>query len=164
MPKVRHTTLPRIRSARVKRMLNDRRFRARFAKLNAIRVDKSYDIPYVAGYSEDGRTVFVDRHLKTMMGKTDVARFIISHELTEKALLDLFNLDYQQAHHIATYVEHEFVTKEGVDWRQYCKFLDPQMKHIGHEKVQKIPKTLDIEPYQDEKDFHLLKRMKLHAR
>ena len=55
-------------------------------------------------------------------------------------------------------------TKEGVDWRKYSKFLDPQMKHIGHEKVQKIPKTLDIEPYQDEKDFHLLKRMKLHAR
>ena len=164
MPKVRHTSMPRVHSARVKRMLNDRRFKNRISKIDTIRVDRSYDIPYVAGYSEDGRTVFIDRHLKPMMGKVDVTRFIVAHEVTEKAILDLFNLDYQQAHHIATYVEHERVVKSGVNWRAYTKFLDPQMKLIGSEKVKKIPKDLDLEPYEEEKDFELLKRMMLHAR
>lgn len=163
MPRVRHTTMPRVHSARVKRMLNDRRFRNRISKIDTIRVDRSYDIPYVAGYSEDGRTVFIDRHLKPMMGKVDVTHFVVAHEVSEKAILDLFNLDYQQAHHIALYIEHEYVTKHGIDWRKYSKFLDPQMKHIGHEKVKRIPKDLDIEPYTDEKDFQLIKRMKLHA-
>jgi hypothetical protein len=164
MPRVRHTQLIKVHSARVKRMLNDRRFKNRISKIDTVRVNKNYDIPYVAGYSEDDHTIYIDRNLKTMMGKIDVTRFIVSHEVTEKALLDLFNLDYQQAHHIALYIEHEYVTKHGVNWRQYCKFLDPQMKHIGHEKITRIPKDLDIEPYQDEKDFKLLKRMKLYAR
>lgn len=26
-------------------------------------VNREYDIPYIAGYSVDGRTVFIDRHL-----------------------------------------------------------------------------------------------------
>jgi hypothetical protein len=26
-------------------------------------INRSYDIPYTAGYSEDGHTVFIDRHL-----------------------------------------------------------------------------------------------------
>ena len=26
-------------------------------------VNRNYDIPYIAGYSQDGRTVFIDRHL-----------------------------------------------------------------------------------------------------
>jgi hypothetical protein len=143
-------------------MLNDRRFKRRIAEHHII--DRSYDIPYVAGYSEDEKRIYIDRHLNTKMDGVDVAPFIITHEVIEKALLDLFNLKYQQAHHIATYVEHEHCTKAGVNWRKYTKFLDPQMKHIGHEKVKKIPKSLDLEPYEDEKDFELLKRMKLHAR
>ena len=28
-----------------------------------VRVDRGHDIPYIAGYSVDGRTVFIDRHL-----------------------------------------------------------------------------------------------------
>jgi len=35
--------------------------RAIISRIDA--VDRSYDIPYVAGYSSDGRTVFIDRHM-----------------------------------------------------------------------------------------------------
>lgn len=164
MPKVRHTNIPRVHSARVKRMLNDRRFKRRLSQISSIRVDHSHDIPYVAGYSEDGRTIYIDRTLKTKMDSVDVQRIIVTHEVVEKALLDLFNLTYQQAHHIAAYVEHETATKSGLNWRKYTKFLDPQMRHIGHKGIKNVPKDLDIEPYEDEKDFELLKRMKQHAR
>ena len=27
------------------------------------KIDRRYDIPYVAGYSRDGQTVFIDRHM-----------------------------------------------------------------------------------------------------
>jgi len=164
MPKVQQRNIPKVHSLRVKRMLNDRRFKRRVAQIPVIHVDKSYDVPYVAGYSEDGRTIFIDRHLKTKMNKTDVERILITHEVVEKALLDLFNLSYQQAHHIAIYVEHEATIKSVMDPRKYTKFLDPQVKMIGSEKVRKIPSSLDLDPYKDEKDFELLKRMKLNAR
>ena len=164
MPRIKNTNVPHVHSARVKRMVNDRRFRKRLSEISTIRVDRSYDVPYVAGYSEDARTIFIDRNLKTKMGDVDVTRCIVTHEVTEKALLDLFHLTYQQAHHIATYIEHEYATKYGIDWKKYTKFLDPQMKHIGHEKIKRVPPNLDLEPYEDERDFHLLKRMKLHAR
>jgi hypothetical protein len=164
MPRVKQSSILKIHSSRVKRMLNDRRFKRRMAMASRVRVDRSYDVPYVAGYSDDAKTVYIDRHLKTKMDSMDVERLIVTHELVEKALLDLFNITYQQAHHIATYVEHERVVKSGVNWRAYTKFLDPQMKLIGSEKVKKIPKDLDLEPYEEEKDFELLKRMMLHAR
>jgi hypothetical protein len=28
-----------------------------------VKIDHSYDIPYIAGYSKDGRTIYLDRHL-----------------------------------------------------------------------------------------------------
>jgi hypothetical protein len=164
MPRIKHLKIMRVHSIRVKRMVNDKRFLRRLSYLSTIHIDKNYDIPYVAGYSKDARIVFIDRHLNTKMDKVDVTLCIVMHEIVEKALLDIFNLTYAQAHHIATYIEHEYATKHNINWKKYIKFLDPQMKHIGHEKVKKIPKSLDLEPYEDEKDFELLKRMKLHAR
>ena len=101
---------------------------------------------------------------KIEINNYDYNEILCIHEIVEKALLDIFNLTYAQAHHIATYIEHEYATKHNINWKKYIKFLDPQMKHIGHEKVKKIPKSLDLQPYEDEKDFELLKRMKLHAR
>ena len=57
-----------------------------------VRVSHDYDIPYIAGYSADGRTVFIDRHLpRTFRSWTQtirVAQFLLVHEIIEKALLD----------------------------------------------------------------------------
>ena len=164
MPRLSHKGILKVSSMRVKRMINDRRFQRRLAEIKTIRVNRRFDIPYVAGYSETGNTIFIDRHLSTLMEKRDIQYLLVTHEVTEKALLDIFHLDYQQAHHIATNIEHEIALKSGVNWERYLKFLDPQMKTIGSDKVKVVPKDLDIEPYQDEKDFDLLKRMKLHAR
>ena len=165
MPRIKHkSNILKVHSARVKRMVNDRRFKRRLSLIPTIRVDRSYDVPYVAGYSEDGSTIYIDRHLKTKFDRMDVERVIVAHEVVEKALLDLFNLNYQQAHHIAMYMEHEYAVKNGLDWLKYTKFLYPQMKLIGSEKIKRVPPDLDLEPYEDEKDFDLLKRMKINAR
>jgi len=55
-------------------------------------VDRGYDIPYIAGYSVDGHTVFIDRHLprtfRWLLKTVRVEPFLLTHEIVEKALLD----------------------------------------------------------------------------
>jgi hypothetical protein len=52
-------------------------------------VNRSYDIPYIAGYSVDGHTVFIDRHLprtfRWLMKAVAVEPFLLTHEIVEKS-------------------------------------------------------------------------------
>lgn len=125
-----------------------------------IKVDRSYDIPYVAGYSEDGKTVYVDRHFNSKMGGVDVEKFVVTHEHAEKSAIDLFDLHYKSAHKIATQIEKQRVEEAEIDWKKYEKFVMDQYKEIGHEELKKVPKDLDLTPYSDSKDFKLLKKIK----
>jgi hypothetical protein len=130
-------------------------------------LDRSYDIPYIAGYSKDGRTVFIDRHLprsfvyKGRRIATD--RFIATHEIVEKVLLDQLKLHYLHAHQIALRVEEAAVRAAGVDWHDYNAFTKGYEKEIGSERLQRVPRALDLTPYEDEGDFALLKRMAVAA-
>jgi hypothetical protein len=80
-------------------------------------LSREYDIPYIAGYSEDGRTVFIDRHLpKSFRWLTKVVRvdpFLLTHEIVEKALLDELRLHYLHAHQIALRSERDAVKAAG---------------------------------------------------
>ena len=50
-------------------------------------VNRNYDIPCIAGYSQDGRTVFIDRHLprtfRWLMKTVRVEPFLRTHEIVE---------------------------------------------------------------------------------
>ena len=149
--------IPLVASAKVHRYLSDPRFKKEFD--TSYKVDRSCDIPYVAGYSVDDKVVFIDRHFKKMMGKVDTEPYIFVHEKTEKALIDVFGLKYQQAHHIATHFERLVVERDGIDWDKYEKFIMNQYKHIGDERVEKIPHDLDLTPYKDERDIKILRQL-----
>jgi hypothetical protein len=86
-------------------------------------VNRNYDIPYIAGYSQDGRTVFIDRHLpqtfRWLMKTVRVEPFLVTHEIVEKALLDELRLQYLHAHQIALRIERNAVKAAGVSWRVY---------------------------------------------
>jgi hypothetical protein len=126
-------------------------------------LDRDHDIPYLAGYSQDGKTIYIDRHMpKTMKlgGKAiDTDRFLILHEEVEKTLIDQLNLHYLHAHQIATRAEEAAVRAAGVKWRDYDRFMQKYVKHIGDERLTKVPADLDLKPYRDEHDFELLQRM-----
>ena len=51
-------------------------------------VNRSYDIPYLAGYSKDGSTIFIDRHLprtlRVLTRKVRIDPFLMTHEIVEK--------------------------------------------------------------------------------
>jgi hypothetical protein len=126
-------------------------------------LDRKHDIPYLAGYSLDGKTIYIDRHmpqfLKYRGRKIDTDRFLILHEEVEKTLIDQLGLHYLHAHQIATRAEEAAVRAAGIGWHAYDRFMQKYVKQIGDERLTKVPKDLDLKPYRDEQDDDLLKRM-----
>jgi len=126
-------------------------------------VNRSYDIPYIAGYSVDGHTVFIDRHLprsaRSLLKTVRVEPFLLTHEIVEKALLDELRLHYLHAHQIAVRAERDAVKAAGVSWWAYQSFMKKHERQIEEEALVKLPATLDLTPYRDENDFGLLERL-----
>jgi hypothetical protein len=127
------------------------------------RVSHDYDIPYIAGYSVDGKTIFIDRHLprtiRWLVKTVRVEPFLLTQEIVEKALLDELRLHYLHAHQIATRAERDAVKAAGVSWWAYQSFMKRHEKQIEEEKLVRVARTLDLTPYRDEKDFGLLERL-----
>jgi hypothetical protein len=125
--------------------------------------DRKHDIPYLAGYSKDGKTIYIDRHMPRSFkfrGRTiETDRFLILHEEVEKTLIDQLGLHYLHAHQIATRAEQATVRAAGVTWRDYDRFMQKNVKRIGDERLTKVPADLDTKPYRDEHDDDLLRRM-----
>src|SRR5690242_18403741 len=127
------------------------------------KLDRAHDIPYLAGYSNDGKTIYIDRHMPRSMKykgrEIDTDRFLILHEEVEKTLIDQLNLHYLHAHQIASRAEEAAVRAAGVGWREYDRLMQKYGKRIGDERLKKVPADLDLKPYRDEHDLDLLKRM-----
>jgi hypothetical protein len=128
-------------------------------------LDRKHDIPYLAGYSRDGETIYIDRHMpqsfrfRGRLIETD--RFLLLHEEVEKTLIDRLGLHYLHAHQIATRAEEAAVRAAGVSWRAYDRFMQKYVKRLGDERLTRVPADLDTKPYRDEHDFDLLRRMAL---
>src|SRR5712692_5161444 len=129
----------------------------------ARKLDRAHDIPYLAGYSKDGKTIYIDRHMPRSFRyrgrEIDTDRFLILHEEVEKTLIDRLDLHYLHAHQIATRAEEAAVRAAGIRWRDYDRFMQKYVKTIGDERLTKVPADLDLKPYRDEHDFDLLQRM-----
>ena len=110
------------------------------------RVSHDYDIPYIAGYSVDGKTIFIDRHLprtiRWLLKTVRVEPFLLTHEIVEKALLDELRLHYLHAHQIAMRAERDAVKAAGVSWWAYQSFMKKHEKQIEEEKLVRIPRNL----------------------
>jgi hypothetical protein len=123
-------------------------------------ISRAYDVPYIAGYSRDGKTVFIDRHMPRSLRwrgrEIETDRFLIVHEVVEKALLDGLSLHYLHAHQIALRTEQAAVRAAGVSWHDYNAFTEANEKEIVAEKLRRVPPELDLTPYSDEQEFDLL--------
>jgi hypothetical protein len=138
--------------------------RALDAIVRRMPVDRSHDVPYLAGYSTDGKTIYIDRHLPrsfTFRGRKILTdRYLVLHEAVEKTLIDQLDLHYQHAHQIATRAEEAAVRADGIQWQAYDRFMQQGVKHAGDERLTRLPADLDLKPYRDEHDRELLARMK----
>jgi hypothetical protein len=131
------------------------------------KLDRRHDIPYLAGYSRSGKTIYIDRHMPKSFRfqgrRINTDRFLILHEAVEKALIDNLALRYLHAHQIATRAEQAAVRAAGVTWEAYDAFMRKFVKRIGDEALSKVPRDLDLKPYEDEHDDALLRRMAASA-
>jgi hypothetical protein len=127
------------------------------------KLDRDHDIPYLAGYSQDGQTIYIDRHMPGFFRfggrKIETDRFLILHEEVEKTLIDHLHLHYLHAHQIATRAEQAAVRAAGIRWHEYDRFMQKYVKKMGDERLTKVPRDLDAKPYRDEHDDDLLRRM-----
>src|SRR5882724_7902296 len=126
-------------------------------------LDRKHDIPYLAGYSNDGKIIYIDRHMPASFRyggrEIDTDRYLILHEEVEKTLIDQLHLHYLHAHQIASRAEQAAVRAAGISWREYDRFMQKHVKTLGHERLTKVPADLDLKPYRDEHDDDLVKRM-----
>lgn len=129
----------------------------------AKKIDRNHDVPYLAGYSRDGKTIYIDRHMpqhwKYRGREIDTDRYLILHEEVEKTLIDQLGLHYLHAHQIATRAEQAAVRSAGIAWRDYDRNMQKYVKKIGDERLTRVPGDLDLKPYRDEHDNDLLNRM-----
>lgn len=114
-------------------------------------INRDYDVPYLAGYSKDGNTVYLDKDLpKTIKidGKEiDVAEEIAIHELAEKTFEDRLGFSYDKAHRLATHSEETEVKKHDLVPKDYEKALHPFIKRAESKKKVNLPFDLDDTPY-----------------
>jgi hypothetical protein len=128
------------------------------------RLDREYDIPYVAGYSNDGTVIYIDRHMpKSLVYRSKrilTDRFLVVHEAVEKALIHLWGMHYLHAHQVALRAEQAAVRAEGLDWHVYDTFMQENIKIIGDETLTRVPAELDLTPYVDEHEVELMRKMR----
>lgn len=138
------------------------------AVLKRVKVNRTFDVPYLAGYSKDGKTIYIDCDLpKTFANgrkRHPADPFVILHESVEKALVDQLGLVYQHAHQIALRVEQAAVRDAGISWRKYDAFMQKYIKLAGERPDLRIPPDLDLKPYRDEHDAPTIRRMQRDSR
>lgn len=162
-----HRAEPRLGEHEINEVLSDPRIKARLA--SKPQISFAFDVPYLAGYSQDARIVYVDRHLPARAlpvsghRTINVLPFLIVHETVEKAVIDILGKDYAYAHEVASQAEDRAVRAAGYLPGKYNEWLKPYIKADEHEQLKKVPPDLDLKPYVDSHDiallFHLRQKM-----
>lgn len=136
----------------------------------AFEVSREYHVPYVAGYSEDGKTIYIDSRMpegfESKSGKyISTDQYLILHEAIEKILMMFLLADgitdtakqhiYQLCHQIAYRVENDAVQADDIDLKEYSDFMGYWVNKLGKEDYNNLPPNLDPTPYDDEHDTQL---------
>ncbi len=133
------------------------------AILKRVRVDRHWDIPYLAGYSRAGRTIFIDRNLPKTFAyrgrRVKIDPFLVLHEAVEIAMLAMLDIRYDHAHQIALLVERSAVQEAGVEWAPYHEFMLKHIRRMAGKRLTRVPRNLNLSPYLDEEDLSLLHEM-----
>lgn len=119
------------------------------------KVLRGFDLPYLAGSSWDGRTIYIDQHLPMLVNGIPITQFLEVHESVERALQIASRRDpaladyrsYEACHHLATAAECYAVISAGYDWKTYRDGLHPDYAPIEGEHIHRVPPDLMLYPY-----------------
>ena len=127
-------------------------------------IDRSWDIPYVAGYSSDMSVIFIDRKMPptwVYKGRSiDTDKYLQLHESVEDALMNTLGLSYQFGHQLALRCERAAVEADKVSWDVYDAYMQTWIAKLGHERPMSCPPNLDLRPYEAEHDTKVIAMIK----
>jgi hypothetical protein len=129
------------------------------------KINRKYDVPDLAGYSKDEKTLYVDKdcpeEFEYMGKKIKVDSYLLLHEEVESGLMKAEHADYLDCHQIACLAEKEAVeTAEGMGaWDAYSKFCRVQINMAWNKPKPKAPPDLNLKPYIQQKEHQKLKEM-----
>jgi hypothetical protein len=157
-------------------------------------INTNYEVCYLAGYSEDGKTIYIDKRLPRYLElkdgrKLDIYIPLITHESWEYALehglvettpeqQKIFNdwvkqkhlkkhsgYQYPFAHEQATGKEREWVESNGFDWDEYQNYMLKEVEKLN--TFTESPPDLDTKPEKDTHDYyryHKIEELKKKAK
>jgi hypothetical protein len=121
--------------------------------LECVNIDCKHDVPFVAGMSKDGETLYVDKEAYPEIEKAGYLRALIVHEMVEHCLMSDCGMKYQEAHAIATGAEESCLRADKIDQTKYNTFYDKIIRKVAARGAYKnVPDDLDTEPYVDSGD------------
>jgi hypothetical protein len=145
-----------------------------------VRIVRTYDIPFLAGISRSGWTVYIDRDLPSNMilgsGSIRTDEPLVLHEwieyliekfggaLKQGFLAHLFattgeaedmagsqdSFSYALSHQLAQHLEKQAVEYQGIDWSEYTAAMDVEIARAGKKKLRACPPDLYLQPYEDD--------------
>ena len=153
----RHQESPGISNAKLEQLRRDPRVTPLLWRV--WKKNSDYDIPFIAGYNDDGTVIYFDRHLPERVTlqhdgrksrEFDPREFYRIHETWEKSLIDGLDWGYYPAHRVATAMEKRAVLERlGPQWwMPYTEMSDQYAKDDEHELIKRVPSDLDLTPYQ----------------
>lgn len=123
------------------------------------KISRAYDIPYLAGYSKDRKTLYIDKDSAKGFDGIDTDRYLAIHEYVEDSCEEN-GADYVLGHALATLAELGAVAADGVDVDAYNAFMAKEVKKAESKKKFDLPSDLDMQPYiTDDPSKALLKKM-----
>ncbi len=122
--------------------------------ISKFNINTGYDIPFIAGYSKDGKTVYIHRavpkQIETDGITLDAISLISIHEILEKMLIDYLGIDYLEAHQLAIAIEEAYLKSYGGQWVDYDRVMDKIKQDLDKLPIQSVPSDLDLTPYERE--------------
>jgi hypothetical protein len=129
------------------------------SRIGDLKVERAC-VPFGAGISNDGLTVYIDPRIDTICDGTDLAPALVVHESTEWALRTFCEIgeDYANdptGHRLANRAEYVAVglllahKAEDAEeaWQIYDDFIDPQVMKLEFDTIGAVAPDLDLYPY-----------------
>ena len=112
-------------------------------RLKMVKLDRTKEVTGLAGYNQSGDTVYIDKRVPTLDGH-DLARFLLVHEVCEKALMARLGYNYRDAHNLALAAERKEVEQAGLSWDKYDALMQHLIRTIGEAgQAHDVPKDLE---------------------
>lgn len=130
---------------------------------HGVSFNTDFDIPYLAGTSQDGKIIYRDR--KTPSGyksksnkDVNTDRYFKIHEHIEKILMD-HGFPYVLAHQVATQLEYAAVKSDDHDIDEYDDKTQKMVQEAQIRKEYFVPPDLCMKPYLECHDHATIAKM-----